>query len=129
MCLTLLLANLILQAPHPRNDSNTGDQGIYILKEIGALIFMVAGTHRCNSDNYSACSGTTSICDNGSEDFRVSDMAHIDNFIFHKTTKLLLVKTANPYFIQLHGFSKRATDPYLILSNSTTLTPLQRLFK
>ena len=116
-------ANLILQAPHPRNDSNTGDQGIYILKEIGALFFMVAGTHRCNSDNYSSCSGTTSTCDNGSESFRASDMAHIDNSIFHRTTALLLDKVINPFFIQLHGFSKGTDDPSLILSNSTTLTP------
>ncbi len=116
-------SNLILQAPHPRNDSNTGDQGIYILKEIGALFYMVAGTHRCNSDNYSACSGTTSTCDNGSEKFRDSDMAHIDNSIFHKTTELLLTNMIHPFFIQLHGFSKGTDDPFLILSNSTTIAP------
>jgi len=116
-------ANLILQAPHPINDSNTGDQGIYILREIGALFFMVAGTHRCNSDNYSTCSGTTSTCDNGSESFRISDMAHIDNSIFHHTTASLLDKVIDPFFIQLHGFSKGTDDPALILSNSTTLAP------
>lgn len=116
-------SNLVLQAPHPRNDSNTGDQGIYILKEIGALFYMVAGTHRCNSDSYSACSGTTSTCDNGSEKFRASDMAHIDNSIFHKTTELLLTNLIHPFFIQLHGFSKGTNDPSLILSNSTTIAP------
>lgn len=116
-------SNLVIQAPHPRNDSNTGDQGIYILKEIGALFYMVAGTHRCNSDVYSECSGTTSTCDNGSESYRESDMAHIDHSIFHKTTEILLAQLANPYFIQLHGFTKRTTDPYLILSNGTTTAP------
>lgn len=116
-------SNLIIQAPHPRNDTNTGDQGIYILKEIGAFFFMVAGTHRCNSGNYSSCSGTTSTCDNSSESYRESDMAHIDNSIFHKTTEILFNKVADPYFIQLHGFSKNTSDPYLILSNGTTQTP------
>lgn len=116
-------SNLIIQAPHPRNDTNTGDQGIYILKEIGALFFMVAGTHRCNSGNPSSCSGMTTTCDNGSESYRESDMAHIDNSIFHKTTEILFDKVADPYFIQLHGFGKKADDPYLILSNGTTHTP------
>lgn len=116
-------SNLVIQAPHPRNDTNTGDQGIFILKDIGAIFYMVAGTHRCNSDTYSVCSGTTSTCDNGSESFRESDMAHIDHSIFHKTTEILLDKLADPFFIQLHGFSKGADDPYLILSNSTTAIP------
>ncbi len=116
-------ANLVVQAPHPRNDSNTGDQGIYILKEIGALFYMVAGTHRCNSDSYSECAGTTSTCDNASESYRESDMAHIDHSIFHKTTEILWSQLADPYFIQLHGFSKKTTDPYLILSNGTTTVP------
>jgi len=117
-------SNLVIQAPHPRNDTNTGDQGIFILKDVGALFYMVAGTHRCNSDTFSSCSGTTSTCDNGSEKFRESDMAHIDNSIFHKTTEILLDKLADPFFIQLHGFSKGTDDPYLILSNSTTAVPV-----
>jgi len=116
-------SNLVIQAPHPRNDSNTGDQGIYILKDIGALFYMVAGTHRCNSDSFSSCSGTTKTCDNGSEPYRESDMAHIDQSIFHKTTELLLDKLADPYFVRLHGFTKGTDDPYLILSNGTTAIP------
>ncbi len=120
---TACQSNLIIQAPHPRNDSNTGDQGIFILKEIGALFFMVAGTHRCNSDIFSACSGTTSTCDNGAEKFRESDMAHTDESIFHKTTAILLDTLIQPFFIQLHGFSKGTDDPSLILSNSTTIAP------
>jgi hypothetical protein len=115
-------SNLIIQAPHPRNDTNTGDQGIYIFKQNAYLFYMVAGTHRCNSGVYSSCSGTTSTC-GSSEQFRESDMAHIDNSIFHKTTNILLDKVKDPYFIQLHGFSKRESDPYLILSNGVTQSP------
>ena len=118
-------SNLIIQSPHSRNDSNTGDQGIYILKEIGAIFYMVAGTHRCNNTTFSTCSGTTTTChiNDESEKYRQSDMAHIDNTIFQKTTEILLDKISDPYFIQLHGFAKKAADPFLILSNGTTLSP------
>lgn len=115
--------NLVIQSPHPHNDTNTGLQGIYAFEQTGAYCYMVAGTHRCNNTAHSGCSGTTSTCGISGEDFRISDMAHTDISAFHRTTEFLLTTLPDPYFMQLHGFGWNANDPYLILSNSTTIAP------
>lgn len=114
--------NLIIQAPHSQFDTNTGKEAVYCFKKIVARAVFINGTHRCNSNSFSSCSGTTSAC--GSSDFyKVSDMAHNVNSIFQKTTEIIFRNISNSVFIQLHGFAKRSTDPYVIISNGTRETP------
>ena len=114
--------NLIIQSPHSKFDTNTGNQAIYCFKNTIAKAVFINGTHRCNSDSFSSCSGTTSVC--GSSDaYRISDLAHTINSIFQKTTENLLTAISNSVFVQLHGFGKQATDPYVIMSNGTRETP------
>jgi len=114
--------NLIIQSPHSKFDTNTGKQAVYCFKNTGAKVVLINGTHRCNSDSFSPCSGTTSVC--GSNDsYRVSDLAHTTNSMFQETTENLLNTISNSVFIQLHGFAKNATDPYVIMSNGTRETP------
>lgn len=82
----------------------------------------MSGTHRCNSNDASNCSGTTSTC--GSSDaFRASDLPHHTDNVFQLTTKILTNTIPNAVFIQLHGFGKKSTDPYVIMSNGTKHTP------
>ncbi len=113
---------LILQSPHPKHDRNTGLQGIYCYKHLRAKAFFVSGTHRCNHTDRSACSGTTQTCGNRSA-FRISDMPHIDSSIFHRSTQVLYQLIPNSVFVQLHGFGKRTSDPFVILSNGSQITP------
>jgi len=114
--------NLIIQSPHSKFDTNTGNQAIYCFKNTIAKAVFINGTHRCNSDSFSSCSGTTSVC--GSSDaYRISDLAHTINSIFQKTTENLLTAISNSVFVQLHGFGKQPTDPYVIMSNGTRETP------
>ena len=115
---------LVIQSPHPKNDLNTGKQGVYVFKKTNALFFLLSGTHRCNSSQFSSCDGSTSTCSATLENFRISDLSHNDSSIFQRTTEVLLNTYNDTYFIQLHGFSKQSTDPYVILSNGTQLTPL-----
>jgi hypothetical protein len=115
--------NLIIQAPHIKNDTNTGQQAIYCFKNTRAKAVFISGTHRCNSSNFSECSGATSTCNSGSQSYRISDMAHNINTIFQKTTENLFANISNAVFIQLHGFARLASDPYVIMSNGTTQTP------
>ncbi|MCK5677734.1 MAG: hypothetical protein KAH72_04595, partial [Flavobacteriaceae bacterium] len=49
--------NLIIQAPHSNFDTNTGKQAIYCFKNTVARAVFINGTHRCNSDSFSSCSG------------------------------------------------------------------------
>ncbi|PHN04326.1 lamin tail domain-containing protein [Flavilitoribacter nigricans] len=116
-------STLIIQGPHPKYDTNTGSQAAYVFREIGARALFLSGTHRCNDSTASSCSGTTSACGN-SEAFRISDNPHNTNTIFHTTTENLFDAIPNSIFIQLHGFGKESSDPYVILSNGTPLQPL-----
>lgn len=114
--------NLVIQAPHSKYDTNTGKEAVYCFKNLVAKALFINGTHRCNNSESSSCSGTTSAC-GSSEAFRVSDLAHNTLSVFQKTTENLVANVSNSVFIQLHGFGKRATDPYVILSNGTRETP------
>lgn len=114
--------NLVLMAPHIKNDTNTGKQALYCFKNNVARVLMINGTHRCNNSETSSCSGTTSTC--GSNDpYRISDLAHTVTSAYQKTTENLLSSVSNSVFVQLHGFGQDAGDPYVILSNGTTQTP------
>lgn len=114
--------DLIIQAPHIKNDLNTGKQAVYCFKNNISKAVFLSGTHRCNNSSFSSCSGTTSTC-GSSESYRVSDVAHNTHAVFQKTTEIVFNTISNSVFIQLHGFSKQASDPYVILSNGTRETP------
>ena len=115
--------NLVIQAPHIKNDTNTGKQAVYCFKNNMARSLFISGTHRCNNSSSSSCSGTTTICNSGSEAYRVSDLAHNTNSVFQKTTENMFTYFPESVFIQLHGFSWSSGDPYVIMSNGTRETP------
>ena len=114
---------LVIQSPHAKKDANTGHQGAYVFRQSESMLFMLTGTHRCNSSVHSVCTGTTTGCSSTSEPYRISDLAHNVNSVFQKTTEVFHASFSNTYFIQLHGFTKQPTDPYLVLSNGTQVTP------
>ena len=114
--------NLVLMAPHSKYDTNTGKEAVYCFKDASARALLINGTHRCNSSLASSCSGSTSAC-GSSAPYRISDMAHTTTSMFQKTTETLFSSVTNSVFIQLHGFSKLPTDPYVIMSNGTRETP------
>lgn len=115
--------NLILQAPHIKNDVNTGSQAVFCFKNNLAKALFLSGTHRCNHSSFSPCSGTTQTCNNAGEPYRISDMAHNVQSVFQRTTEKLYNDIPNSVFIQLHGFGKKSTDPSLIISNGTREKP------
>jgi len=117
-------SNLVIQSPHAKYDSNTGQEGALVFTHADAFFFMVNGTHRCDHSSFSSCSGTTSSCGT-SQNFRISDMSHNDNSIFQVTTSYLLNQSTSHYFVQLHGFGKQPTDPSVIMSNGTRNAPVQ----
>jgi len=114
---------LVIQSPHPKKDFNTGKEGVHVFHETASFFFMLSGTSRCNNSAFSGCDGTTSICTGSSEDYRISDQAHILSTAFQSTTDTLFNKYSGTYFLQLHGFGKDSSDPFIILSNGTQDTP------
>ena len=114
---------LVIQAPHIKYDLNTGNQAVYSFRRNTAKALFLSGTHRCNSAEKSLCEGSTTTCSSSSEAYRISDMAHNVNSLFQETTKNLFENIPNSIFVQLHGFGKKPTDPYVIMSNGTRDTP------
>jgi hypothetical protein len=116
-------SNLILQAPHPKYDSNTGKQSIFCFSRLNAKALFLSGTHRCNNDTLTSCSGSTKACSSTSSAYRISDNAHNVYTAFQKTTEQIFQDDSLSVFVQLHGFAKKSTDPYVIMSNGTRQTP------
>ena len=98
---TPTISNLVIQAPHIKNDINTGQQAVYCFKNNLAKAVFLNGTHRCNHSEFSPCDGTTSTCNSGYQSYRISDMAHNINTVFQKTTEILYENISNSVFIQL----------------------------
>lgn len=117
---------VVIQSPHPKNDTNTGRQGIHVFRSAETGFFFMSGTHRCNHSSESSCTGATATCSNDdmSYPFRISDMPHVVASVFHHLTELVFDNVAGSHFIQLHGFGKKATDPYIIASNGTLIPPV-----
>lgn len=113
---------LVIQCPHPRKDFNTGKQGIMAFYEGEAFFYCLSGTHRCNHGWLSECAGKTDVC-GAYQNFQISDMAHHDTTLFQDVTDTLFNRYSTLNFIQLHGFTKTNTDPYVILSNGTDQIP------
>ena len=115
--------SLILQAPHTKHDTKTGKEAIFCFVRLSSKALFLSGTHRCNHTAYSSCSGTTKSCSTNSEAYRVSDMAHNTETVFQKTTEVLIDNNDSAIFVQLHGFGKKVSDPFIIMSNGTRKTP------
>lgn len=101
---------LVIQSPHPVDDLSTGTQGAAVFYHADAAFFMVAGTSRCASGNLaSGCIGFTNEC--GYNSFRMADVAHATNSIFHLATKTLAAQDQSLVFVQLHGFGLDDNTP------------------
>ena len=113
---------LFIQAPHPKYDMNTGLQGTYIFQYQDCVALYISGTHRCNSETESDCSGTSSVC-GSSGSYRISDQPHNVDGTLQITTEVFENNIDNLIVIQPHGFAKGDNDPDLIMSNGTHYTP------
>ncbi len=111
---------LFIQSPHPLYDSNTGQQGILIFRNVGARAFYVSGTHRCNSTTNTTCAGTTDVCGGN---YKVSDQAHVVNGPLYQATVTMNSTISQMIVIQNHGFGKDIGDPDVIMGNGRTTAP------
>jgi hypothetical protein len=111
---------LVIQAPHPLQDSHTEKQGASVFEFSGALAYMVAGISRCASSIPTSCKpGSPDIC-GAPFVYRKSDVAHNTDCMFHLATTLLADSNPATVFVQLHGFGDGyPDDPDFIVSPGT----------
>jgi len=115
---------LVLEAPHPVHDWNTGIQAAELMGRLGARALIVATTHRCASKYPTECQGRTGACRQvwGKGRYRRSDRAHAVNTLFHAAHSELLAGDPRLVAVQLHGFRRRPGRlRHVVLSDGTRL--------
>lgn len=93
---------LIFEAPHPFYDSGTLEQAAYLFDRLDARVLIVSGTHRCANEESSGCNGTTTAC-GGTGPFRISDMAHTEESLFHTAHRTFAEHFGSDWVVGLHG--------------------------
>jgi len=112
--------NLVVEVPHPLADEVTLDEGAAIFQATSARALFIAGTHRCANRDSSPCSGTTTVCNNGtSGKFKISDAGHYTENFFQEAHGASLRLKDKPIAISLHGNDVDSL-PEVVLSNGTT---------
>lgn len=109
---------LILQVPHPIFDSNTLEQGALAAPLVRPRLLMIAGTHRNNHPDDSGCDGTQS----GGDPYRISDVAHHPDNLFHATHVWLTTQQPEAIAIQFHGFCCPGSGSYASLHDDCVLS-------
>ena len=116
---------LVLEAPHPVFDMDTGIEAATLFEATQARGLIVSGTHRCVSDVPSGCDGKTKVCTGTSSPYPLTDMAHVGvSFFqaFHEAFQAGLEEVAtltNDWgylLISVHGMAGDGIS----LSNGTT---------
>jgi hypothetical protein len=109
--------DLIVETPHSFFDANTLGEGVVVFERSGARALLSSGTHRCASDSFSGCAGSTPVCAlTSTEDFRISDMAHTETSFFHAAHVALSEGLPETTVVQLHMF----LEPGASVSNGTS---------
>lgn len=106
----------ILSVPHLVSELNVGIQAVESMHLAGAAVraAVFAPVHRCNRPEAAPAQfqGTTEECGGL---FRISDMAHTQESIFHAMHVALLSAFPRDYLVQIHGMSAPGTS----VSNGT----------
>ncbi len=110
--------DIILSTPHPVLDRLTDIESAIALPRLGARALILAGASRCAALRKSRCSGRTSIC-GSRERYRVSDGAHHTASLFHIAHTILAQRWPQSLVVQLHGFSRRDTSAWAVISDGS----------
>ncbi len=112
---------LVIEAPHPKFDSNTEHQAIDAFLQTRASAFLLAGAHRRSNKQPSPCTQPSSADENSL--YPVSDVAHSVATPFHVVHETLVKVRPKTVTVQLHGMGERETCPNAFISNgSPTVT-------
>lgn len=110
--------DIIVSAPHPVIDRATGLQSALAYQRLDARALIVAGSSRCAATQESPCSGKTAVCGSRGP-YRSSDGAHNPDSLFHLAHAVLGRLWPESVTLQLHGFARKETDAWVVLSDGT----------
>lgn len=105
---------IAIEIPHPVYDLNTHAEGTDIFRRTGAMVLIMAGTHRCANSEQSPCDGSFSGC--GGTRYAISDMAHYVQSPFQIAHETLYELFSETYSFSIHGHSRESCED-IFLSN------------
>ena len=95
----------VVGVPHPLTDLGTLRQGLEVFRRARLRALVVSGTHRCASALPSGCPGATHSCRAPDEPYRLSDMAHNHETLYHVAHEVLADLAEAPLVLSLHGMN------------------------
>jgi hypothetical protein len=110
---------LIVEVPYPMSDAGTRDEGVEILRQAGGWALLVSGATRCASTATVSCDGTTVACSASAAAYRISDVAHNPDLIFHLVHRYLATRDTSSIVLQVQGQAD-ASGGRAILSDGTS---------
>jgi len=115
-----VVRELVIEAPHPRFDGETGRISADLFRKSGARTLAVAGTHRCANSRATQDDGETRVCNHGAwGPYRESDMAHSGDSFFQLFHEIASTEHPRTVTVQLHGFNERDSLPEFSISDGT----------
>lgn len=101
---------VVIEAPHPMYDINTHAESPDVWRMVKARYLIMAGTHRNANSASSPCSGS----------YKISDMAHVVDAIFHVTHEEIVDFNPSYYQVQLHGFGSTCSEDIFSANGSSS---------
>jgi hypothetical protein len=94
-----------LGVPHPIQDVGTLEEAQDIFLQSDARALISSGTDRCANLAAAACDGMSTACSTNEQPYRESDMAHVDDSLFHIAHTVLAARYPAWNFVSLHGMT------------------------
>ena len=108
----------IVEAPHAGFETSTAKQAVILLEKLNARVAIISGSHRCASNEFSPCSGTTGVCGVKGEAYRISDSSHSEKNLFQVAHEFFVDFYKGAKVIQLHEMMKTSSPHKIILSST-----------
>lgn len=99
--------NHLVAAPHPVIDKGSAPIAVKAFLNLSFRYLFISSSSRCLSENFSDCSGMTSVCGQR-ERYRKSDPAHNIDHYFHEFTKYHHQQNPDSYHIQIHACGEKS---------------------
>ena len=110
---------VVIESPHSLFDGMTGYEGFDFFVSLRAQAWMANTAHRCANAENSPCAGSSTVCGEGTEPYRVSDVAHATATAFQAWHEGLLDSDPALIAVQNHGFGHDDGEPESYVSNGS----------
>ncbi|MGZ3476992.1 MAG: hypothetical protein ACXVCJ_21025, partial [Polyangiales bacterium] len=110
--------NIVVEAPHAGYDTGTQQQVARMFPALAGRALLMNGAARCASTLPSSCTGTTAVCNDGTDAYRQSDVTHDWTsafYLFHAA----IDDRYGARFVQLH---ENVSSGELVMASDGTTT-------